>query len=222
MGVLLVAGVVLLGVYTHAHISHSGNTASTTSENVSSKGSLMAHTDLAIYTNGQYGFSLFYPATSTVQTSFDSTYHLPATWRVDALANATGTPVVEIIGYETKSDTSFPRYFEAEVRVGVSADPKEVAACDEASDGETALPSAAFGGASWHVFSLQLAGMMQYAQGISYRSIHDGSCYALEQVESGSSYVNDATSTADISQSVLDAQYKALSTVIKSFSFARP
>ena len=224
IGVILVAGIIWFGVHEHGQNKSASNSMVPGAGAVSSSTSaLMAQGDLAIYTNGEYGFSIFYPATSKVQTSFDSTYHLPSTWRVDALSDATGTPIVEIIAYQTKSNTSFPRYFETEVRIGVSSDPKEIAACDSAGDEETALPSAAFGGATWHVFSLQDAGMMQYAQGISYRTVHDGDCVALEQVESGSSYTDDtmASSSANIPQAVLTANYEALSAIVRTFSFAR-
>ena len=157
-----------------------------------------------------------------METVFDSQYHLPATWRVNALTNASGTPVIAVVGYSTKSDTSYPRYFETEVRVGVSSDPKEIAACEKVSNGEVAGQDAVINGVTWKTFGLQDAGMMQYLSGTSYRTVHNNVCYALEQVETGSSYRDDASSSLDISDAVLKEKFDALTTIIQSFSFAKP
>jgi hypothetical protein len=154
--------------------------------------------------------------------TFDMQYHLPATWRVNALPNATGTAIFEVIGYSTTSSSSFPRYFETEVRVGASADPSELAACDKPSNGESSLPDKIINGITWKVFTMQDAGMMQYLQGTSYRTIHDKTCFALEKIETGSSYRDDPPSVADIPQSTLDEHFADLVPIIQSFTFARP
>jgi hypothetical protein len=176
---------------------------------------------LSIYTNGQYGFSIFYPSSLKTTTTFDMTYHLSANWRVNALTNATGTPIIEILGYQTRSDVSFPRYFQTEARVGASADPREVAVCTQAGNGERALPAKVINGTSWQAFTFQNAGMMQYVSAISYRTVHDHLCYAIEQIETGASY-RDAPSPSDIPQSILDQHFQELSSIVNSFTFARP
>jgi hypothetical protein len=225
IGVLVVIGVIAWGVHIHGSdylltSSRQGSITSVASSTLSAGSPSLA--GLSIYTNGQYGFSLFYPSTMKAQATFDSQYHLPATWRVNALPNATGTPIVAIVGYTTTSSNSFPRYFETEVRVGASADPSELATCEKPGNGESSLPDKVINGVSWKAFSLQDAGMMQYLQGISYRTIHDDTCFALEQVETGSSYADDPPSTKDIPQATLDQHYTALVPIIQSFTFARP
>lgn len=181
------------------------------------------HEGLAIYTNGPYGFSLFYPDMAAVNYTFDTSYHLGSSWRANALPEATGTPIVEIVPYAVKSEDSYPRYFNAMVRVGASADPKEVARCEKVGEdqGETELPDAVIGGRTWKAFAFQDAGMMQYASGVSYRMVHEGKCIAMEKVRTGSSYREDAPTDHDIPDATLEAQYEALAPIVESFTFAR-
>jgi len=181
-------------------------------------------TGQALFTDGEYGFSLRYPETDQTDYTFASFYHLPANWSALALPDATGTPIIAIIGYRTKSEHSYPRYFDAEVRIGASTDPKELAACTtlRAENGETALPDTVIGGTTWKAFAFQSAGMMQYVKGVSYRTVHEGVCIALEQIETGSSYRDDPASANDIPDTVLEAKYHALDSVVKTFQFSRP
>jgi len=178
---------------------------------------------LAIYTNGPYGFSIFYPQEAEVEYTFNPRYHLGSLWRANALPDAEGTPIVSIIPYQVSSEDSYPRYFNAIVRVGASMDPKELARCEVAADdqGETALPDVRIGERTWKAFAFQSAGMMQYVSGISYRTVHEGRCIALEKVRTGSSYREDAPRAKDISDETLTQEYEALSSIIESFSFAR-
>jgi hypothetical protein len=194
-------------------VSTSSSTASTTSANPL-KG-------LSIYTNGEYGFSFVYPGSYTATTTFDSQYHLPPTWEAEDLGLKPGIPVVEVLGYHTENSASFPRYFESEVRVGMSTSTEVLRTCTKLQNGETVQPDVRIGGIAWKAFSFQNAGMMQYVRGTSYRTVHDGVCVALESLATGSSYV-DAPSSNDIPQEKLYAEYAALAPIVTSFSFARP
>ena len=181
-------------------------------------------TGQAIFTDGEDGFSIRYPEEYQTDDTFMTFYHLPANWRVNAAPHATGTPVIALIGYRTQSENTYPRYFDAEVRIGVSSDPKEVARCEQVGnhEGETALPDTVIGGATFKVFAFESAGMMQYLKGISYRTVHEGKCFAIEQLQTGSSYREDPMSSKDIPDTTLQAHYNALADVVKTFSFSRP
>lgn len=178
----------------------------------------------AIYTNGTFGFVIQYPESAIVENTFSSYYHLAPTWRANPLVNATGTPIVSFSTYRIKSEDSYPRYFDALIRIGASSDKKEIAQCLKATSGqgETALPDVVLGGVTWKAFAFQNAGMQQYVKGVSYRSIHEGYCIALEKIAVGSSYREDAPSSKDVSDDALDAAYQGLDTVIKTFTFVRP
>ena len=217
LGVILIALVIWFGISAH----HAPTSATATSTSVVAT-TTPPLTGLAIYTNGQYGFSIFYPQRDTTETTFDSQYHLPATWRVNALPTATGTPILAIVDYKIPNQTTYPRYFETEVRIGASNDPQEIAACEKVGNGEMAIADKVIGGVTWKAFSLQDDAMMQYLNGISYRTMHDGYCFALEEIETGSSYRDESTSTSDISDATLAQKFQDLSSIVQSFSFARP
>lgn len=178
---------------------------------------------LAIYTNGTYGFTLFYPENAIVSYSFDPSYHLGTAWRAQALSDAQGTPLVAIIPYATESENSYPRYYNAMVRIGVSADPREIERCEEPAkeQGETVLPDREINGVIWKAFAFESAGMMQYARGVSYRTLREDGCIALEQVRTGSSYREGEPSPSDIPDETLDAAYAQLEEIVQSISFVR-
>ena len=177
----------------------------------------------SIYTNGEYGFSVMYPSEALLDEVFDPLYRLPSVWRVNALPNETGTPVLNIVTYDTKSEDSYPRYFITQVRIGVSDDPEEVARCEKqaSEQGESQLEDVDLNGTTFKAFSFQDAGMMQYVKGVSYRAVHEGRCVAIEKLQIGSSY-RDQPSEKDIPDESLQAEYADLDMIIRSFSFARP
>jgi hypothetical protein len=177
----------------------------------------------AIYTNGDYGFAVMYPTTAVLQEASFTSNHLPNSWRVNARPVSVGVPVLAVITYQTESETAYPRHYEAQVRIGASTDETEVERCLEAgvTEGETALPDTMLGETRFKTFAFESAGMMQYVKGISYRTVHEGACVAIEQIATGSSY-RDEPSSEDISDTVLTAEYEKLMAVVQSFSFARP
>ena len=187
---------------------------------------LTSHPDrgMAIFTDGEHGFSLVYPEKYTTEYIFTSFYHLPATWRANALPGATGTPIISITGYRVEQAHAYPRYFDTEIRIGASKDPKELARCEKTAleQAEQRLPDVTFGSSTLKAFSFESAGMMQYVKGISYRVLRDGSCIAIEQLQVGSRYHDDPASKDDIADTVLEAKYNELSSVISSLNFVRP
>jgi hypothetical protein len=178
----------------------------------------------ALFSDGEYGLSIQFPEEKQTDFNFSPFSHLPARWRVNALSNGTGTPVIAIVGYRTESDHAYPRYYDAEVRIGVSKDPVELARCEKPSteQSEEILPDVILGGTTFKVFSFRDAGMMQYLKGVSYRALHEGACVAIEQVATGSSYRDGFLSKEDISDVVLEKAYSDLANIVSTFAFARP
>jgi len=178
----------------------------------------------AIYTNGTYGFALRYPEASEVAYSFSPDHRVGTTWRIGAQPESVGTALVSILPFATKSEDSYPRYYYALVRVGVSGDKKDVATCtkSEKDQGETALPDEYIGGTTWKVFSFQDSAMMQQVKGVSYRTVFEGNCYAMEKIVSASNYRDDPASPKDIPDVELEKHYIELDSVVHSFIFARP
>ena len=181
------------------------------------------------YTNTDYGFQVSYPENLQATTTFQSYYHLPSLWRLGALTDSDGhangnavlsIPVYRIDKSKNGAFTSYPMYFDAELRIGASRDPKDVATCLEADPGYTVTSTpVVINGAVFHKFSLQDAAMMQYVKNESYRTVHGGVCFAMEELETGSSYRDIATSSDDIPDSVLNSYYDQIAPIVQAFIF---
>ena len=179
----------------------------------------------SIYASGEYGFTVRYPSKAKIEEMFSASYTLsPSAWRANAPATATGTQLLAVIPYETKSDHSFPRSYAAMVRVSVSTDKDEVKNCEKATPdtGETALPDRTLNGTVWKGFSFEDAAMQKYVKGVSYRVVYEGKCFALEQIAQGSSYKDDPESADDVPQETLDGAYDALNAIVETFAFSAP
>lgn len=179
---------------------------------------------IRVYTNAEYGFVVSYPETALLEESFTRTYHLADTWRVDANPEAAGELIIAIVAYSTESDHSYPRYYHALVRIGASADPDEIARCERVTPyrGETPLPDRVIGGRAWKAFSFDDAGMSPYVDGVSYRQVHEGKCFAIEKIAVRSGYREDPESPDEIPDELLAERYEGLDSIVQSFSFTRP
>ena len=120
---------------------------------------------LSIYTNGVYGFSLYYPASASASDSFGE----GSSWRANA--NATGTPIVLI---------SLP---EGEVRIGASADREAASECLVRAPSESELGPVTVGSTTWTAYRSERLGTEDARRVTSYRTLHEGSCFALEALE---------------------------------------
>ena len=119
---------------------------------------------VAIYTNGTYGFSFFYPATAVLVDEFTSA-SVPD-WREHAVSE--GMLVVEVATTE------------GEARIGVSTDAEEVAACLTPAPAERVGGITQVASTSWNVFTSTLTGTDVERAVRSYRTISDNQCIALE------------------------------------------
>lgn len=178
---------------------------------------------LSIYTNGTYGFTFFYPASADIAFTFSEEDRLGTVWRRGAPEAQAGIPIVSVTTYSIQQENAYPRSYRTLVRVGVSDTPEAVRACETAdtSLGETELLDVVINGYTWSAFAFQDAAMQQYVEGVSYRTVHEGVCIAVEKARTGSSY-RDEANAADISDEALAEEYTALENIIQSFSFARP
>ncbi len=178
----------------------------------------------SIYVSGEYGFSVRYPSKAKIEETFSASYLVSDSWRANAPASATGTPLLAVIAYETKSDNSFPRSYAAMVRISVSEDKNEVKNCEKATPdaNETALPDKTLNGTVWKAFSFEDAAMQKYVKGVSYRVLHERKCFAIEKLAEGSSYKDDPESADDVSEETLDGAYDALDAIVETFAFSTP
>jgi len=179
--------------------------------------------NLFVYRNIKYGFEIDYPNNLVPERTFKTFYHLSDKWRAETyVENSKGIPIVSIPIYRIDNNNYYPRYYSAEVRVGVSKDPQDIKDCLEIDPSYTNVTSTdeIINGVTFKKFKIQNAAMMQYLSGFSYRTIHNDSCYAIEQLAAGSNYREQA-SPNDIPDSILNSYFDKAGEIIKTFKFIR-
>ena len=180
-----------------------------------------AEPQLDVYTDDNYGFSVSYPKDLKVENVFKQYYVLSNGWRAGADTQPGEKPLVSFPIYRTESNNSYPRYFAAEVRIGVSSNPQDVKDCLVDSIFGAASTTEDINGIDFTVYAIADAAMMQYMGGKSYRTVHNGLCYAVEQLKAGSSYRDDPKSAKDISDELLGGYYDQGAAIIKTFKFIK-
>ena len=178
--------------------------------------------NLLIYRSIKYGFEIDYPTNLVPEKTFKTFYHLSDKWRAKTyVENSKGIPIVSIPVYRIDNNNYYPRYYSAEVRIGASKDPQDIKDCLKADPYSKATSTdEVINGITFKKFKVQNAGMMQYLNGFSYRTIHNDACYAVEQLAAGSNY-RDQASPNDISDSILDSYFDKAGEIIRTFKFIR-
>lgn len=204
-----------------------GDNSTTTYANCVEQANPDANESTTMYMNDQYGFMLEYPKTIEATTTFANSYTLQNEWRFEPGPNSIGTAVISIPVFHidqggVATGKAYPLFFDAEVRVGVSSNPKDVADCLKPDPNYTNQPETdvTIAGVPFKRFSFQDAAMMKYVQGESYRVVHNGACYAVEQVKTGSDY-RDPTMTAGIPDATLTGYYDEAGSILQTFQFTR-
>lgn len=180
------------------------------------------------YSNDNYGFELTYPKGLAPEMSFKKYYALSDRWRSQSPEDQQGTAVVTIPVFRvdnqdgTATGKPYPLYFNAEVRVGVSADPQALADCLKTDPGYTdqKQETVDLNGVQFEKFEFGDAAMMQYVQGVSYRTLHNGMCFAVEQLKAGSIY-RDESMTAGVPDEQLDLYYSQAGEIARTFRFTK-
>jgi hypothetical protein len=149
---------------------------------------------LSIYTNGEYGFSFFYPADGIVTDNFSSTTQtlVEDSWRAES--SVKGTPIVQV-------QTS-----QGALTFGESTDAHERAVCLKAGPAEAKQASVTVGSTTWQHFVFEKVGTDNPEHITSYRIVKDTACMAFEVREPRSA----TASSTDY----------AIEKSISSFSFA--
>ncbi len=176
------------------------------------------------YTNATYKFTLNYPR--ELQTEpFASFHNLSNTsWRVLGTSEKRGTAVVSIPVFRVDQGSvstgkKYPLWYAAEVRVGTS---KDIAQCYAKDTGYTnqVVTDVTINGVAFKKFAFADAGMMQYLNGFSYRTIKGDTCYVIEQVQTGSSY-KDATMVNGYTEAELAAYFNKAGAIVQTFKFTK-
>lgn len=179
---------------------------------------------LSGYSSSEYGFTLRFPPYVTPHNSFSTFHMLTNNWRVNASQVNQGKGVVEFPVYSIDQGSiatgkSYPLFFIAELRVGVSPNVKECYSTDPGFTNQT-VTNVNINGVTFKRFSWSDAAMMQYVQGESYRTIHNNMCYVLEQIKAGTSYRDD-TMKPGVAETTLTGYYNTAGAIAKTFKFTK-
>lgn len=118
---------------------------------------------LNIHANGEYGFTVQYPASAVVEDA----PLLP--WRANDVHQGS-----LIVRFTTK---------DGEVRIGASAEEGAISGCLTATPSEIKGTDQALNGDTWTVFTFDELGTEDERRVTSYRIVHDDTCFALETYE---------------------------------------
>lgn len=188
------------------------------------------------------------PSTSPATTTFPSYYQDPSTWQATTDTNggfsisypldfpvtdnpiaATGTDwrlgANGTIGAQDFTLT-VPKAFEpqtnfndATLTVGRSADATAIADCLVATNGESEADGAVFiNGIQFNVFTSNDAGAGNIYDTTSYRTVHNGQCYAVEYTIHSGELANYPASY-DLTQFDMDKVQSTLDLVVSTFKF---
>ena len=202
------------------------STLNSTSTNNTTKGEIknINNNGLYGYSDGIYNFTMRFPSYVQSNNLFSTFHEIGNNWRLNPSQINQGKPIVSFIikridqgGVATGK--AYPLFFTSEVRVGVSPNTK---LCYETDAGYTnqKITNVEINGVTFKRFSFQDAAMMKYVQGESYRTIHNDTCYVLEQIRNGSNYRDD-TMTTGLSEGTLNDYYNVGEQIIKTFKFTK-
>ncbi|AIL66054.1 hypothetical protein NOVO_08675 [Rickettsiales bacterium Ac37b] len=172
------------------------------------------------YKNSEYGFEFSYPDSLHTSSEFLTSSHITDKWSHDAeYSLGTGTAIVSVpVLIINNTEDVYPKYFWTEVRIGISNNPNTVKNCVLSTENSPSNSSLNINNVNFQVFNIEEAGMMQYAKGLSYRTVHDNKCFVIEQIKAGSNRMSNPN-PQDISDKILESYYYLTGKIIKTFKF---
>ena len=177
------------------------------------------------YTNATQNFSIQYPGYVRPLTSFATFHEIGNNWRLYAGPANQGRSVVSFSIHNIDQGTYFtgkqtyPLYFTAEVRVGVSPNVKECYTPD-ASYPNQKIANVTINGIPFKKFSTLETSGAKYTQSESYRTVHNSSCYVVEQIKSGTTERDPKMSVA-VTDAQMTSYYNLGEKVVKTFKFTK-
>jgi hypothetical protein len=129
----------------------------------------------------EWGFRIDYPPEWKLQRDFDHGYLANGAWKTYAASGSKGTPVLALSLPGSNAITA------GELRIGVSDAANEVRRCTAPPDAVRpgSVGEAHVGGAVFATFEAADAAMSHYLSVRSYRTVHEGRCYAIDLLVTG-------------------------------------
>lgn len=133
------------------------------------------------FVSAHWDFSIDHPAAWQVRRGFRGGYLASDAWKTYAGPDSRGTPVVALTIPGSNHITA------AEIRIGASRSPEEVRRCAEPPSAARtgSIGQATIDGIRFIRFDAGDAAMSHYLDVHSFRTVHDGTCYAIDLVVFG-------------------------------------
>jgi len=168
-----------------------------------------------VHVDTSWNFRIAVPPGWKIEHDFAHGYLADDAWKTYAAPDSHGTPIVSLTVPGSNQIVS------AEIRVGASRDANEIAQCTAPPDSVRAgtLHSERIGGAEFTAFEASDAAMSHYLEVRSFRSVHDGACYAIDLLVYGTNpEVYDPPPTPPFSKEQAFARMRG---VLQTFRFTR-
>lgn len=169
----------------------------------------------AAFTSKRWQFTIAQPVGWSLQHDFSKSYLQSGTWKTYAGPDSRGTPVLALTVPGSNSIT------DAELRIGVSKAPTEVATCTTPPDSVRAgsVAKTTINDIAFTRFEAADAAMSHYLDVHSYRVVHNHACYAIDLLVYGTNpEVYDPPATPPFTRQQAFAQ---LQQALQGFRFTR-
>ena len=193
-------------------------TSGTASSGISTKG-------FSSYASAPYHFTIKYPPYVQMKGGFSTFHEIGNNWRLYPSSANQGKAVASFVvhsidqGVYSTGKQSYPLYFTAEVRVGVSENTKECYTPDVVFPNQK-ISNVTINGVSFKKFSTFENTTPKYTQAESYRTVRNNLCYVIEQIRSGTTY-RDASMQPGVTDATLMGYYSVGETIVKTFTFTK-
>lgn len=167
------------------------------------------------FTSKAYGLTISYPADFELRHGFTKSYLQNGSWKTYAQPTSQGRPLVSLVLKGSNAVT------DAELRIGVSRNDKAVSKCTQPPGafrkGSLDMDAARLDGVRFVTWKAADAAMSHYLKVRSYRTVHNGVCYAIDLLIYGSNpMVYDPPRKPPFTQ---QQAFKRLEAALKGFRF---
>ena len=167
------------------------------------------------FVSAHWDFSIDHPPGWQVRRGFRGGYPASDAWKTYAAPDSQGTPVVALAAPGSDNVTA------AEIRIGASRSPEELRQCAKppSSVRTGSVVEATIDGIRFTRFAAGDAAMSHYLDVHSYRTVHDGTCYAIDLVVFGTN--PDAYSPPATPPFTREQAFDRMQQVLRGFRFTR-
>ncbi len=146
-------------------------------KNASAQGGTTSNAGVAHYKSNKYSFRFSFPESLLASSTFNSTYVAGEGWNLYTNSSnmESGEKAVSFV------KTGSNEIFDAELRIGVSDNPKDVLHCTKPPAGTTG-EQVKLNGNDATKFTVKDGATMHSLEATSYRIVHNDECYAIDEI----------------------------------------